>query len=105
MQDNKLYLCMHGATNKPRKETKKHDTLKGKTLQAMDDIQNSPRSEDLDTPPTQKVRYYPAKESYGTYTTKYPPGQIRYAMANLARPYMIIHIYDNGFVDVIALQG
>ena len=56
------HQCDHGTIKTPRKEAKKHDTLKEKTRQAMDEIKISLENDDFELPTTHKALFYPGQK-------------------------------------------
>ena len=80
-------LCDHGPINTPKKEAKKHDAQKDKTIQAMDEVRNSLRSERSKPPTNHNARFYPGQRILWHLRHKIPgPGKFK---IRWARPYLI----------------
>ena len=95
--------CAHGETKPSQKETKRHDTLKGVTTQATEDIEHSLSNKGLEQTSTHKTRLYPGQRILWHLRHKIPgPGKFKIRWAG---PYLIKQVYDNGSVDVTTLQG
>jgi hypothetical protein len=53
--------CKQGITKPPRKETKKHATLKDKTRPTLEEIKQPKGDKDLEQPSTPKARFHPSQ--------------------------------------------